>query len=100
MTTNPDVLRLARSIAASSTTFKLFKDAYLRGDNDNSLIVLVAIAAIERTTELSVQFIDAAPMPGYVERADDPGMAAASHLSGSLEAYDHLRQPEKGSTDE
>lgn len=84
MTTNPDVLRLAREIAASSTTFKLFKDAYLRGDNDNSLIVLVAIAAIERTTQLAVNY----------------AAYQGSSLLYGLKALDHLRQPEKGSTDD
>lgn len=112
MTTNPDVLRLAEETARRLLVDKVWAEARQRFTNDATCPMdmtehlirvageYAAIAAIERTTELTVQFIDAAPMPGYIERADDPGMAAASHMSGSLEEYDHLRQPEKGSTDE
>lgn len=86
MTTNPDVLRLAREIVAANTdSWGWGPLADFEGLSEHDLAVNAAIAAIERTKDLSVQFL----------RTDD-GLETIA----AFERYAHLRQPEKGSTDE
>lgn len=80
MTTNPEVLRLAREVAASMRPYSHNSALVLDGERDGIDIVQVAIAAIERTKDLSVQFL----------RTDD-GLETIA----AFERYDHLRQPEK-----
>lgn len=82
MTTNPDVLKLARSIADAAvpdvnadhpeqTTRRVIWDQCR----------LSAIAAIERTTQLAGQFV-----------RDDDGKHLHRTTAWMLERYDHLRQ--------
>ncbi len=85
MTTNPDVLRLAREIAASLPDLYPWRYLILDGDMDGVTSVQAAIAAIERTAQLNADHLDDIRMPTFAR-------AVRSHYA--------LRQPEKGSTDE
>jgi len=81
MTTNPDVLRLAREIGGEGLD-PYTKAEWGAGLKDNTVMMARIISAIERTKDLSVQFL----------RADD-GLETIT----AFERYDHLRQIEKGS---
>lgn len=109
MTTNPDVLRLAREITAESTII-MDGDSQrahnraaeiLAGKCDNESVALhVAIAAIERTTVLSGTL---AKKVGQCANTSGRGSCCETlgeDIERDLLDYDHLRQPEKGSTDE
>lgn len=74
--TNPEALRLARSIVKEH--YPEMKDSY------TGRRLQIAIAAIERTKDLSVQFL----------RTDD-GLETIA----AFERYDHLRQSEKDNSD-
>lgn len=105
MTTNPDVLRLARSITAESTII-MDGDSQrahnraaeiLAGKCDNESVALhVAIAAIERTTVLSGTL---AKKVGQCANTSGRGSCCETlgeDIERDLLDYDHLRQPEKG----
>lgn len=90
--TNPEVLRLAREIAFNfHGSHPLYADALREmlksGEWDGSSEVQIAIAAIERTSSLGALWLRTNP-------------DAAHKPHDAFERYDHLRQPEKGSTDE
>lgn len=76
MTTNPEVLRLAREIVKAH--YPEMRSSY------SGRRLQIAIAAIERTTSRAVNY----------------AAYQGSSLLYGLKALDHLRQPEKGSTDE
>lgn len=94
MTTNPDVLRLARSIAAHAlcgpekwkpgVKAGMYEDI-MRGLADTEALVQAAIAAIERTTELSRDFVNYNLAPN----------GKTHSIAWHIERYAHLRQPEK-----
>lgn len=91
MTTNPDVLRLARIIANETVP----EDS--EGANHKSEWYIArdaAIAAIERTTFLGASYLNV--KHGLPTHDYEPGYSDIQ----DLRRYDHLRQPEKGSTDE
>ena len=71
MTTNPDVLRLAREIAKVGCY-----------ETDDGVMEII-IAAIERTTQLAVNY----------------AAYQGSSLLYGLKALDHLRQSEKDNSD-
>lgn len=100
MTTNPEVLRIAREVAASLRPYSHNSALILDGERDGIDIVQVAIAAIERTTVLSGTL---AKKVGQCANTSGRGSCCETlgeDIERDLLDYDHLRQPEKGSTDE
>lgn len=97
MTTNSDVLRLAREIIKTHGYFP--PDAVNIGQFDDTETMRIAIAAIERTSELSKDFAWA-QLRVVTHPRDKIWNAACTTIAGWLHNYSHLRQPEKGSTDE
>lgn len=91
MTTNPDVLRLAREIAEKEAAE--YSDIN-KMDREYHIAFDAAIAAIERTTSLAFgKLMENAKSYRWCD-------LAIQDEARKIERYDHLRQPEKGSTDE
>lgn len=91
MTTNPDVLRIAREIVADAiareesfpTCFETVRGFIIRGSM-HTAEVQIAIAAIERTTTLHADQLD----------------RSMAHASADIvRSYCALRQPEKDKSD-
>lgn len=96
MTTNPDVLKLAREIAANMCASEYMAHMTLAGARDSGDAVHAAIAAIERTTQLSKDA--ACNQVRSPETSDDRVWNSASvKLAETFHNYDHLRQ--QGQTD-
>lgn len=84
MTTNPEVLRLARELMASSCESDVMRHSVLHGSYDDAREVRIAIAAIEKTTELNAEMLDRLRM----------------HTCAKFtRSYNHLRQSEKDNSD-
>lgn len=98
MTTNPEVLRLAREIAASLRPYSHNSALILDGERDGIDVVQVAIAAIEKTTELAVALVQN-NVPVIQCWSVEPVAEALCETFESLERYDHLRQSEKDNSD-
>lgn len=101
MTTNPEVLRLAREVARpflgrqfSDLDEKNLQAGYL----DRSSIVQTAIAAIEKTTELAIALVQN-NVPVIQCWSVEPVAEALCETFESLERYDHLSQSEKDNSD-
>ncbi|API59500.1 hypothetical protein BSL82_09425 [Tardibacter chloracetimidivorans] len=77
--TDERALKLAAKIAK-----ELFDQTHFQRDAER-----VALAAIKATTQLAAEWIER-EQPGYIERCDDPAMAAANHYAGGLEEFAHL----------
>lgn len=96
MTTNHDVLRLARECYAAQQTSPRRKFEIVSGTWDQTDMVQAVVTAIERTTELAVALVqNRVPVLQDFEYA--PVVTALCKTFESLEAYDHLRQ--QGQTD-
>jgi len=107
MTTNPDVLRIAREITAESTIV-MDGDSQrahnraadiLAGKCDNESVALhAAIAAIERTRTLSKDMA-CNQVRVVMSPRDTAWNDACITLAEAFHNYDHLRQPDKDKSD-
>lgn len=96
MTTNPDVLRLAREIVAEF--YPEVAELYPKVDEFHAM--QIAIEAVERTTELAKAANASVILQARLGEIDNDLRSIGHRLESTLERYAHLRQPEKGSTDE
>lgn len=101
MTTNPEVLRLAREVARPflRRQFSDFDEKNLQaGYLDRSSIVQSAIAAIEKTTELAALWLKLTE-PATQDWGSDVLIEQIHLRAMYLSNYDHLRQSEKDNSD-